>query len=186
MRSILFNQRQHLFLRKHIAKTNELYQSPENNSHRNKDKKSEIKWTHCGILSNNLYQCTEFKEELEGNRNPQDVSSGQILLHRTHTFLISDLRLQGLLCWLNRDFLNLSITLLFRSWCRAGGSCKSKKTVIRIIFYTLHHPYRTYLHNTTIYTRKTEEKPELANYVLRFSSSLQEDGSASIYHGYTY
>lgn len=61
-----------------------------------------------------------------GNFNLKDVfllAKGEFLNVAYHTFLISDFKLQGLLCWLKRDFLNLSITLLFKLWCSAGGSC---------------------------------------------------------------
>lgn len=63
----------------------------------------------------------------QGTDWEEDIPCGQVPTWRTHTFLISDFRLQGLLCWLNRDFLNLSITLLFRSWWRAGGSCRKQE-----------------------------------------------------------
>lgn len=63
----------------------------------------------------------------QGTDWEEDIPCGQVPTWRAHTFLISDFRLQGLLCWLNRDFLNLSITLLFRSWWRAGGSCRKQE-----------------------------------------------------------
>lgn len=109
--------------------------------------------------------------------DPQDISTGQIPTCRTHTFLISDFRLQGLLCWLNRDFLNLSITLLFRSWCRAGGSCrKQEDSHCSHLLHTSSPPMaRQYALN------KTEEESELVNYMLQLLSSVPKEGSASIY-----